>query len=182
MNSLQSSAAGFTLVELIVTLAIAIILLALGIPAFQDMTLNNQRSGRLHELVTALQLARSESVKRGIPVSISRAASWDQGWTIYVDDNGSGNLDAGEEVLRLTRHRNPEYRITSTNYPQFLTYNASGAINTAGNFKYCDNRSAADPTTARAVIINNTGRPRMSGDGSGNKVHEDENGVDLICP
>jgi type IV fimbrial biogenesis protein FimT len=182
MNRFQNTHRGFTLVELIVTLAITVILLTLGIPAFRDMTLNNSRTGRINELVTALQLARSESVKRGVEVSIANTGAWEQGWTVFVDDNSNGTLDGGEQALRVTQRNNPDYTIRPNGYPQFLTYDASGAINIAGDFTYCDSRSAADTTTARAVIINNTGRPRMSIDSNGDGIHEDGSGANLTCP
>ena len=63
-NSAKSS--GFTLVELMITLAIAGILVAVGIPSFNSTISSNRLTSYANELVTALNLARSEAVKRGM--------------------------------------------------------------------------------------------------------------------
>jgi len=71
----MSSHAGLTLIELMVTLAVAIVLLAIGIPAFQGLASSNRASTQANGLVTALNLARSEAISRGIPVAVCARAS-----------------------------------------------------------------------------------------------------------
>ena len=95
---------GFTLMELIITLAIAAIVLAIGVPSFQGMMRNNRAAAYTNEFVGALNLARSEAIKRGqrvalVPVSVG---DWGQGWTVFVDVNDNGSFDDGAaNVLRV---------------------------------------------------------------------------------
>ena len=56
----------FTLIEMLVTIAIAAILLALAIPSFRESTLNNQRAARVNELVTELNYARTQATSSGV--------------------------------------------------------------------------------------------------------------------
>ena len=101
---------GFTLVELMVTLAVAIILLAVGMPLFSGIVGSNRATTQANELVSALKLARSEAVKRGAEVIVCSAKDgeyeecgvaedWTDGWFVYWDANEDGSLDP-EEVLR----------------------------------------------------------------------------------
>jgi type IV fimbrial biogenesis protein FimT len=108
MNTRQ---AGMTLVELIVALAVAIVLMAIGIPAFQNLQATNRAAAQVNTLVTALNLARAEAVGRGTPVTIcakandadcntAAAASWRSGWLVVTDSDGSGDVNGNDEVIR----------------------------------------------------------------------------------
>lgn len=89
---------GFTLVELMVTMAVAIILMAVGVPLFQQMLANNRVTGQTNSLVTAMTLARTQAVGRGAPVAVCAKASrdpavlacgavgdWVNGWLVFLD-------------------------------------------------------------------------------------------------
>ncbi|MES2673270.1 MAG: GspH/FimT family pseudopilin [Pseudomonadota bacterium] len=85
---------GFTLIELMVTLAVLAIVIAVGIPSFSRQ-INNNRSLTLgNDLVAALNFARLEAVKRGKRVSICpstdgatclTSADWAKGWMVFED-------------------------------------------------------------------------------------------------
>jgi type IV fimbrial biogenesis protein FimT len=102
---------GFTLVELMVTLAIAAIILTIAVPSFWSIVQNNRASTQANELITALSLARSEAVKRGAPVSlcpsadqdacVSASTNWAVGWIVFVDTNNDGNRQTAEPLLRV---------------------------------------------------------------------------------
>ncbi len=85
---------GFTLIELIVTLAVAAIVLGIAIPSFNSSILNNKSAALGAEFNTALNLARSEAVKRSSRISICpssdganclTASDWAKGWMMFVD-------------------------------------------------------------------------------------------------
>ncbi|MBN8772197.1 MAG: GspH/FimT family pseudopilin, partial [Thiobacillus sp.] len=61
---------GFTLIELVVTLAVAGILLGIAIPNFQLFVMNNRMASQANDLITALNMARSEAVKRAANVMV----------------------------------------------------------------------------------------------------------------
>lgn len=85
---------GFTLLELIVTLAVAAIVLSMAIPSFTSSILNNNSIALGTEFNSALQFARSEAIKRSSRVSICPSANgetclsasdWAKGWMVFVD-------------------------------------------------------------------------------------------------
>ena len=74
---------GFTLLELMVTLAVLVILITVGIPAFADLVQNNRITAQTNELVSALNVARAEAVKRGRNVQVV-VATQANGWSAAV--------------------------------------------------------------------------------------------------
>ena len=76
---------GFTLIELMITLVIAIVVLSLGIPGITRLKQNSELTTLTNELVSALSLARSEAIKRSAEVSLIPAGgSWGNGWEVRV--------------------------------------------------------------------------------------------------
>lgn len=182
---------GFTLVELIITLVVLGVLVALGVPAYTEFARNNRRAAVLNEFVTSLSLARSEAISRGLPVAVCKTADgatcggngvrWEQGWLVFVNRDGDSPavVDVGETVLRVHREANPAFTLTpKNNFTNFVAYRPDGSSNNFGRFTYCDARGLR---SARAVIINSTGRPRLSQDTDGDGIDEDESGDDLSC-
>jgi type IV fimbrial biogenesis protein FimT len=85
-------AAGFTLLELMTTLAVAGIVLAVGVPSYLSVVRNNRAATNANELVSALTIARSEAIRRGDRVSLCRSddgascgGTWEDGWIVFVD-------------------------------------------------------------------------------------------------
>ncbi|MEN8108370.1 MAG: GspH/FimT family pseudopilin [Pseudomonadota bacterium] len=96
---------GITLLELLITIVMLSILLAVGVPSLQDFIKNNRITGQANDLAIAIQLARSEAVKRGTggiicasddEATCSNSDDWSTGWIVYtdVDQDGNLNLDA----------------------------------------------------------------------------------------
>jgi type IV fimbrial biogenesis protein FimT len=81
---------GFTLLELMVTLAVLAVLITVGIPAFAELVQNNRVTAQTNELVSALNVARSEAVKRGRNVQVVVAAETN-GWSAAVSVVGGGD-------------------------------------------------------------------------------------------
>lgn len=101
---------GFTLVELLITIVVASILIAVAVPAFSSFVQNNRITAQTNELVTAIATARSEAIKRKQGVTVCNSSdgatcsgSWDQGWILFTDANSNGTVDAGDNdtVLRV---------------------------------------------------------------------------------
>ena len=100
---------GFSLSELVIALAVLAILVSLAAPSFNDSMQNARLSSTYNNMIGALQLARSESVKRNLPVAVCARASdsncgtdWNNGALVFVDDGATSSaLDADEVVLRI---------------------------------------------------------------------------------
>ncbi len=67
--------AGFTLLELMTTITVASVLLALAVPSFRNLTVSNRLTTQANDVVAAINLARSEAIKRNGSVSLCRASS-----------------------------------------------------------------------------------------------------------
>lgn len=104
----------FTLVELMVTLAVAIILAAVGLPLFDSMQANSRAVAVANGLSTALNMARSEAVGQGVAAAACAknsptpsdtvcgvAADWVNGWLVFQDTDRDGVVDGSEQVLKI---------------------------------------------------------------------------------
>lgn len=176
---------GFTLIELIVTLTIAAILLALAAPSMTSFIRRDRLVTQANELVADLSLARSEAIKRGFRVTICKttdasaspplcitgndAAPWTNGRVIFVDTDGDGQVTGTEAVVRvreeLTGAQGNGNRLLgdgdASGTANRIIFNAVGATSLNGptNWILCDNRGASEGV---AIAITVTGRPRIT--------------------
>lgn len=107
------TAQGFTLIELMITISIAAILLAVGVPSMRDMIQQNRLTGNVNEFVASNMLARSEAIKRGSAVTLCRAVNaeagsdacaaagdWNSGWVVrWVDTDDTVTVQARQKAL-----------------------------------------------------------------------------------
>ena len=116
---MKANNAGFTLLELMVAVTVLALLLGIGVPGFRDFVRNSRMTAATNDIVTDFSIARSEAVKRRVPVTLCKsqnltacdtaAAGAFRTWIMFVDDadpavaagtDGNGVVDAGEVILR----------------------------------------------------------------------------------
>lgn len=166
---------GFTLIELVITVAVAAVLLAIAIPSFRTILLNNRRTTAVNDFVGAVSYARSVALARHTPVIICQssnptaatptctaATGWESGWVAFTDVNNSGTFDTGDETLRLHEPiSGPTLRgkaDTGSNLASKLTVNGSGLTADTGRVVVCDIRGWTDD--ARVIVISANGTLR----------------------
>lgn len=174
---------GFTLVELMITVTIAGILIGLAIPSFKSTIQSNRLTTEANEFVTALNFARSEAVKRGVPVTVrkvdsnsstnlSTSANWESGWDVFTDATSNGSFDSSTDVL-LKSHVPLQALYTlrgdggTTGFGDYITFRPSGQSHLSGIFVLCDasdNNEVAEANTSRLIMVNAVGRVRMGAD------------------
>lgn len=135
----KTGSGGFTLIEMMVTIAIAAILLAIAVPSYQGIIINNRISAQTNDFVSGLALARSEAIKRGTSVRVKAVGTnFSSGWTIWVDANGNAALDAGEE-LRVHEALKSGFTLIGTGFtdPTEIQYRSSGVSDSGGSFTLC---------------------------------------------
>ncbi len=167
---------GFTLPELVFTLAIVAGLLGFGVPALRDLQRNAARTREVNQFIQAVYLARSEAIKRNGVVSLCPSADgehcaaagtpWHAGWIVFVnlDRDSPAVRDDDEELLRVYA----PWSGGSVNANRgTLSFRPFGQMGVTATVTFCDDRG---PPAARAVIIRQTGRPRVSDRDSGGRA------------
>lgn len=155
MNSTQTpfrfaprTVAGFTLIELMVTLAVVAITLAIGVPSFQSIVSDNRLSGAANGLIGAMNIARSEAIKRGRSVAITPTGTdWNEGGTVAV-------VTPAETIKTFSATTGITISMASAAY----TFLPSGFISLAAaeELLVCD--SARTGETGRKITVAVSGR------------------------
>ena len=107
----NSKLKGFTLVEIMVTLVVLAIVAVLAVPNFRNFVQSNNINASANNLMGSLSLARSEAIKRNMPVTICASSSqtgctgvdWNNGWIVFTDTPASGIVDGEDELLSAIR-------------------------------------------------------------------------------
>ncbi|MGH8808017.1 MAG: GspH/FimT family pseudopilin [Noviherbaspirillum sp.] len=130
---------GFSLVELMIVVAISVILLAIAAPSFRDLIQKQKITATVNDFFFAIKLARSEAIQRGTRVElvpVEAGGDWAKGWAVFVDGNDNQKPDAGEQVI-YTQGPLPggisiEARMTDST-KQYLAYQGTGRTRTNAN-------------------------------------------------
>jgi type IV fimbrial biogenesis protein FimT len=169
---------GFTLVELLVAVAVAAVILALGIPSFRTTIASNGVSSLTNDMVGSLAQARSESIRRGERVtmcisgngtSCATSGDWTQGWIVFVDPTRSGTtavVDTGETIVAVTQRSSSTPVLKgSSAVSQYISFGSDGSARTmtgtslAGTLRICNDTSAlTNSNRARDISISAVGR------------------------
>jgi type IV fimbrial biogenesis protein FimT len=179
-------ALGITLIELIVTVAIAAFLMTLAAPSFKRLVQSNNMSGAVNAFMSDVRFARSEAVRYGGRVVMCRSADpenpapacaaagattqgWASGWIIFQDLNGDDDWTAGDRILRVqgpltTMDSILERTVTAATKLKFTATGRLYDTSLATEWKF--GGSSFEPTYQRVVCISAGGRARIAGDGN----------------
>ena len=171
----KQSICGFTLIELMVTLALVAILMNVAAPSFIAFQRNAELTSLTNSLLAAMNAARGEAMKRGRYALVSPLdnSKWESGWVVYVDMDRSQTYDASADVTLLSRQALPSYITITGNKnvvasPPYIMFDASGYSKDKGGgfgaltFSIARNDVSASDVAAetRRLIIASTGRVR----------------------
>jgi type IV fimbrial biogenesis protein FimT len=178
---------GFTLVELLVTLAIAALLVTLAAPSFKRTIQSNSVSSAVNTFMSDMRFARSEAVRRGGNVILCRtdtpeaatpscatsvaagAKGWATGWIVFQDINNNGNWSVGDQMLRVQAGPTSMDSIlegTATNSTVFRFTATGRLLATTQNAQLTFGGSNYASPVKRVVCVSAGGRPRIAGDGT----------------
>lgn len=149
---------GFTLVELMITLTVLAILIAVGVPGFTQFTQSQRTTTQMNQLVGHIALARSEALERAQRVAlITNDGTWGNGYRIRVDSNSDGDYtDAGDELIRDIAGLELATLVANADPVEFLP---SGRL--AGNYQFTLLANNCKAENNRTFTITRTGIPQV---------------------
>ena len=145
---------GFTLIELMVTLAVMVVLMGIAVPSFRAFIGSQKVKTGSYELMTSLVIARSEAVKRnaGVTITPSSSSAWANGWTVA---GGGATLHSQETISGLTVTTYTDSGCTAAGTVASIAFNGSGRTSASSCYKF----TAPNTTNARCVKVDLTGIP-----------------------
>lgn len=160
---------GMTAVELLFTMAIAGLVLALAVPNFRDFVQNNRAAEEANALVGALALARSEAVTRGVPVTVCGSADnatcaddvdWSTGWIVFTDFDADGSVDDADDPPDTVLRAVPELRngSTLTADANFVAYGPNGFLTNGADVTFDLDIPDCTGNHNRQITVNLQGR------------------------
>ena len=168
---MRSALRAFTVIETLVAVAIVTLLLAAGAPAFHEWLGAYELANQAKHLAETMTRARTEAIRANYRVSVCKSpdqrqcvdgGSWEQGFVVFVDENGNGLVDAGERILEIDGRPTRGITITA-NRPvnDYVSYTSlgsarmlSGALQ-MGTFALCRHGQRA-----MHVVLAGSGRVR----------------------
>lgn len=167
---------GFTLLELLVVMALCAILSTLATSAFSGMLKVINLCAATNAYFSSIHLARSEAIKRNARVTLCKSAQgdacdviggWEQGWIVFHDANENAMLDPGEEVVTRQGALPTAIRFTGNGpVANYVSYTATGNTKfssgafQAGTIFVCT--ESTTPANARQIVISSTGKVRTT--------------------
>ena len=157
---------GYSMTEVLTTLAVVGVVVSNGVPAMQNLVHEQRLTTQVNQLFTDLHLARSESIKRGVPVVLcksgdgvacSTTADWQNGWLVFVDSDDDSTVDANEPVIRVQQALGAGTTLrfgTSYRALRHVSSNRTAAAQN-GTFTFCDARVARrtpGPSSSRSPV------------------------------
>lgn len=187
--SKKSGPRGFTLIELMITLAVLTVTLTLAAPSFTELIRDNRLISEVYAMRATLNMARSEAIARRLPVVVcgtvdglacSEDPDWSSGYMVLLGADDSATVDVDNPSLnRLQWENRPNSRVSMVFSGDFTRFDAMGAsLGNTGTLVFCDARGAEK---ARGLIVTSVGSLRASVDDDDNGVVEDASGNDVSC-
>lgn len=198
---MKSRSRGFTLMELMVVLTLAAVILAIGAPSFNQFRRNNRLTGVANDFLGSIQTARSEAIKRQVPVGVcpsddgSKCTSGNfRGWIAFVDTDNDCERDEADVTEKLVRvatriDSDPAKPIYEVSKGVCISFGSNGfrqdksitGKDQANRTIFCDTRGntkqdGTNQSAARGIEVTPTGRARVT------RVVDDISTWGMACP
>jgi type IV fimbrial biogenesis protein FimT len=163
---IRAGGTGFTVLEMLLVLAITAILMIIGIPALQTYEMRQRMNAAMHLLHGQLVLARNEAIRFNTQVvacpgntetGCLEAADWSGGWIVFADLNGDRLYQQTENVFRAEPGLEQVVIRSTAGRTSLRFYPNGSAPGSNGSITFCDERG---PAAARKLLISNSGRIR----------------------
>lgn len=155
---------GFTLIEVLITLAVAFILAFVAVPGFGHILRINLVATQVNTFAAAQRLARSEAIKTGLGASVCASADgatcgnitdWSQGWIVFADRNSNGKREASDDLIRSWAQKKTQTELTSLDSKN-VRYESNGRPRDAATFRFCNK------SIGRVLTVTKTGSVELT--------------------
>jgi len=191
-----NKSAGFTIVELMLTLVILSIVLGIGLPNFMEFIKNNRLISQINQTTSMLAFARSEAAKRpNTTITLCgssnttdatpacNTSNWESGWIIFDDQDSDRVIDASDQLLQVGNPLAGGNTLRSSGFTNsgYVQFDADGTPDSQGTLTLCDDRGTSK---AKAVIISIAGQTRLASDQDGDDIvnNHSGSGSNVTCP
>ena len=163
---------GFTLLELVMTLAIIGVVAGVAVPTFKSMLLRDNVASLNNELMLSLKRARSEAIARGADVTMcsstdgagcsGAAGNWEKGWVIYEDINSDGSASVDELIWVQNMEALQDIVVeASASFDTEIVFSDNGTLagGVAGFLRTCSGLGATNGLERRDINVDVSGAP-----------------------
>lgn len=178
----------FTLLELLITLAIIAILANIGVPSFTKLIQHNKVTAEVNQLNGMLQSARNTAITQHKLVTVcptnngqSCQKDWSLGYMVFIDNNGDRQYNQDEQLVsqHIIKDKNISLRWRAFGRRTSLQWHQTGITNHQnGSFEFCYKE---EPELSRGLFITKAGRIRLSKDKDGDGIHENARDTNIKC-
>lgn len=131
INTVDNS--GFTLLELLITLIITALLIAIGGPSFSNQIRKNQVETTTLRLLESIELTRTQAVAANIRTTMKANHSWENGWDVFMDGNGNGIKEKDEKLLQTGEAIERVLILANQPVKHYISYIGSGESRLEGS-------------------------------------------------
>lgn len=138
---------GFTLIEMIVVMAIMAIVAAFAAPSMKDFLVRNSMGAATSQFVSAINLSKTEALRRNQSVSLCASSdgascdteNWGSGWVAFVDKDSNGAIDATDTIIKSGSAINSDLKITENGLtsPGLVVFLPDGSISSSFIMTFC---------------------------------------------
>ena len=154
---------GFTLIELMTTLAAGLFMLTMVVPGISGLHQNSRQTSAANSLLATLNAARDQAIQRDARLSVCQSANgtmcsnsgWEKGWILFSDGGVPGKVDKDDTILYKAPPLPDDMRLSSANFNYYISYFSDGTANTSGRFNFLN---AQNYRRISSLYVSATGR------------------------
>lgn len=179
---------GITFVETMLVVGILAVVVTIAVPTFNGQISRSVMSDAMRSLHSSIQMAQSISQSQSSSVIIcvgtstgcNASTSWQNGWVVFIDADGSGKFSGGDQLLRVQPKFDTNLKLSTLPVKNKVTFDASGEPDQVGSFYACEKKNPKN-SDAIGLIMSPIGHLRVATDDDNNKVINLHSGGNVSC-